>query len=136
MKKAANYEGGEVRVENSEPWWVAKDVCGVLGISDPRTITGRLDEDEWNLIPLIDARGIAQETYIISDLRTITDRLDEDERGLTTVVDKAGNFQETYIISESGLYAAIGRSNKPAANGVSAYKPFDYFIPHPSRVEG
>ena len=76
-----NYRGRDVRLvegEDGNLWWVAKDVCEILGITDPRTIT---------------------------------DRLDEDERGKTTVVDKALKLQEMYMLSESGLYAAVVRSN-------------------------
>ncbi|WP_432355269.1 phage antirepressor [Sporosarcina sp. A2] len=42
------FEGKEVRmfeVEN-EPWFVASDVCGILGLSNPSMAIGRLDEDE------------------------------------------------------------------------------------------
>lgn len=43
-----NYQNNEVRtVElNGEPWFVLKDVCEVLGISNPTAVAERLDEDE------------------------------------------------------------------------------------------
>ena len=43
-----NKEFGEVRVVEigGEPWFVAKDVCGVLGIDKHRDALTRLDEDE------------------------------------------------------------------------------------------
>jgi anti-repressor protein len=79
------YQGKEVRIlkdEQGNLWWVAKDVCDILGIIDTRTVVERLDLDEW---------------------------------GKTTVIDSMGREQEAYIISESGLYEAVGRSNKPEA---------------------
>jgi anti-repressor protein len=43
-----NYNGNEVRTiqKDGEPWWVLKDVCGILGISKYRDTASRLDEDE------------------------------------------------------------------------------------------
>ena len=43
-----SYEGTEIRtVELSgEPWWVLKDICDVLELSNPSVIADRLDEDE------------------------------------------------------------------------------------------
>ena len=42
------YEGREIRMVfiNDEPWWVLKDVCGVLGIEKHRDAAARLDDDE------------------------------------------------------------------------------------------
>lgn len=42
------YENNDVRtVEmNGEPWFVLKDVCGVLGLSTPARVAERLDGDE------------------------------------------------------------------------------------------
>lgn len=43
-----NYQTKDVRMvmRNNEPWWVLKDVCDVLGLSNPTMIADRLDEDE------------------------------------------------------------------------------------------
>ncbi len=60
------------------------------------------------------ARDVA-DILNISDPQTIKERLDEDEHGKTVIIDSMGRGQETSIISESGLYAAIARSNKPEA---------------------
>lgn len=45
------YADREVRViqRGGEPWFVAADVCAVLGISNPSSSIGRLDEDERGL---------------------------------------------------------------------------------------
>ena len=43
-----SYEGHEVRTvsRDGEPWWVLKDVCDVLELSNPSMIAERLDDDE------------------------------------------------------------------------------------------
>ena len=44
-----NDEFGSIRVikdENGEPWFVAKDVCEILGLTNPTVATSRLDDDE------------------------------------------------------------------------------------------
>lgn len=42
------YEGKDVRTVqiDGNPWWVLKDVCDVLELTNPSTIANRLDEDE------------------------------------------------------------------------------------------
>ncbi len=42
------YNNLQVRMveKNGEPWWVLKDVCDVLGLSNPSRVAERLDEDE------------------------------------------------------------------------------------------
>lgn len=64
-----SFEGAEVRalVIDSEPWWVAVDVCSALGLSDPRKSIGLLDEDERNTVPVTDSLGRQQQTYIINE---------------------------------------------------------------------
>ena len=39
------YEKKEVRTiqKNGETWWVLKDVCGALGLSNPTVVADRLD---------------------------------------------------------------------------------------------
>lgn len=47
------FEGLQVRVitdEQGEPWFVAADVCSVLGIGNPRQAMSRLDDDEKGVI--------------------------------------------------------------------------------------
>lgn len=47
-----NYESQAIRVSvvDGEPWWVAKDVCDVLGIANPSDALRGLDEDERNTL--------------------------------------------------------------------------------------
>ena len=52
---------------NGDPWWVARDVCDVLGISDARKSVRLLDEDERNTIPVIDALGRTQPTFVVNE---------------------------------------------------------------------
>lgn len=44
-----NENFGKIRVVlvNNEPWWVLKDVCDILGLSNPSVVLSRLDSDEW-----------------------------------------------------------------------------------------
>ena len=43
-----SYEGSEIRTVqlSGEPWWVLKDICNVLELSNPSVIADRLDDDE------------------------------------------------------------------------------------------
>ena len=74
-----NYDSKEVRVvmRDGEPWWVLKDVCDVLELSNPSMIAERLDEDE---------RGIFKTKPDLA--------LNVPNRGVT-------------IVNESGLYQVI-----------------------------
>jgi very-short-patch-repair endonuclease len=47
-----NYGSKEIRIimKDGEPWWVARDVCEVLGIVNNRDALSRLDEDEKNTV--------------------------------------------------------------------------------------
>lgn len=50
-----SYEDTEIRVimdSNDTPWWVAADVCGILGLSNPTEALRSLDEDEKNTLRL------------------------------------------------------------------------------------
>jgi len=65
-----DYESHKVRtvLKNNEVWFVAKDVCGVLGIQRGReVVTSRLEKDEADKICLTDSLGRKQETYIVNE---------------------------------------------------------------------
>lgn len=64
-----HYKSSEVRtVElNGEPWFVLKDVCAVLGISNHKMTVQRLDADEVSLTDLTDSMGRQQETTVINE---------------------------------------------------------------------
>ena len=83
-----NFDGAGVRIvdQNGDPWFVAKDVCDVLGITNSRDAVSSLDEDEKAGVAIIDtnSKGVSQQ-------RTIT------------------------IISEAGVSELIFKSRKPDA---------------------
>lgn len=64
-----NYQSNEVRTVEmgGEPWFVLKDVCGVLDIADHKVVARRLDEDEVCQTPLTDSMGRQQSTTIINE---------------------------------------------------------------------
>lgn len=59
------YNGSEIRTVEKDDglWWVLKDVCDVLGLSNPTMIASRLDEDERAKFDL----GRQGETNIINE---------------------------------------------------------------------
>lgn len=54
-------------VKDSEPWFVAKDVCDVLGIQQPVRAVENLDSDEVSKTHVTDSLNRQQETYIINE---------------------------------------------------------------------
>lgn len=64
-----SFESHAVRVidKNGEPWFVVKDVCDVLGISDARRASERLDDDERSLAPVTDSLGRQQQTFVANE---------------------------------------------------------------------
>jgi len=64
-----DYQESEIRVirdENGEPWWVAKDVCGILGLNNVAQAVSSLDEDEKG-ITNNDTLGGVQELITINE---------------------------------------------------------------------
>ena len=82
-----SFEQAAVRVvtKDNAPWFVATDVCKVLGLKNSRDAIERLDEDEKSNVGNSDIKDF-----------------NAPNRGLS-------------VINESGLYALIMRSNKPNA---------------------
>jgi anti-repressor protein len=68
-------------MRDGEVWWVLKDVCDVLGLSQPHRVATRLDEDDRTLMTVIDAVGRNQDTTIINEsgLYTVILRSDKPE---------------------------------------------------------
>lgn len=71
---------------NNEPWFVAKDICDILGLSNVTMTLSALDEDE---VSQIDPKN-----YLGSGTRS---------------------NQPINIVSESGFYKLVMRSRKPVA---------------------
>lgn len=57
-----NYNGAEIRTidDNGQIWWVLKDICKVLELSDTSKTAGRLDEDELTRIKLVSGNQIRE----------------------------------------------------------------------------
>ena len=87
------FEGSNLRVivENGEPWFVARDVCRVLGIDNVGNALAALDDDEKITIHNADGNP------------------------------RAGIPHRYVVISESGLYALVFRSRKPQARDFSRW---------------
>ncbi|MCP3965202.1 MAG: phage antirepressor Ant, partial [Lentisphaerae bacterium] len=66
--KMFNFEDANVRVinRNEEPWFVAKDVCEVLGHSNHRMAIQGLDDDEKG-VRITDTPGGQQKVSVISE---------------------------------------------------------------------
>lgn len=66
MEQIFNYEDQQVRtvVKNEEVWFVAKDVCEILELSNPTVAIGRLDYDE---VAKFNLGGLSGETNIINE---------------------------------------------------------------------
>jgi len=64
-----NYSDKPVRtlLKDGEPWWVLKDVCDILKLSNNRMVSERLDPDEVNQAYVTDSLGRLQETTIVNE---------------------------------------------------------------------
>jgi BRO-like protein len=114
MEKIQVFNYGETPVrtvmQNSEPWWVLKDVCGILELKEPHRVAARLDEDERTLSTVIDSMGREQKTTIIN------------ESGLYKVIlrsDKPEAKKFTRWVTHEVLPAI----RKTGSYSVSPYKP-------------
>lgn len=71
MSKLAvfDYNSNSVRIieQNGEPWFVAKDLCQILGIANSRDALTRLDEDEKSSVALTDGTPGNPNTAIVSE---------------------------------------------------------------------
>ncbi len=91
------FESQEVRCVGTadDPWWVAADVCTILGITVSLAVNGRERK--------------AKDNSIYHD-----GGLDEDEKGVA-IVNTLGGDQEMLVVNEPGLYRLIFKSRKPVA---------------------
>lgn len=69
MNQIFSFRGHQLRTINryGEPWFVLKDVCDVLELSNPRMVKDRLSDDVSSTYPIPDALGRIQETTIINE---------------------------------------------------------------------
>ena len=64
-----NHLGNDIRVttnEQGDPWFVLKDVCNALGITNTRNVAGRLDGDMKGVRP-VDTPGGTQQLTVINE---------------------------------------------------------------------
>lgn len=90
LARIFKYENQQIRTleKDGKPWFVAKDICAVLGLKKvSQVVNGHPDKN---------------------------DRLDDDEKGVSNV-DTLGGNQQLLIVSESGLYSLIFKSRKKEA---------------------
>jgi prophage antirepressor-like protein len=81
---------------NKEPWFVAADVCKVLGLQNPTArLKERLDDDEYL-------------TYVIR-------RSGQNDEKLTYTVYTSDQNRKVNLVNESGLYNLIFQSRKSGA---------------------
>ena len=68
LQKVFEFKGCEVRtiIRDGEPWFVAKDVCEVLGISKYRDVVGNMDEDERESM-IVDTPGGKQNMLVVNE---------------------------------------------------------------------
>jgi prophage antirepressor-like protein len=112
--RARVLQNTEIRIiqKGSEPWFVAKDVCDALDLSNSRKATQRLDGDEKNTVTISDGTpGNPNKTVI-------------NEAGLYRLIftlqkDEAKRFKRWIAhdalpsIRKTGLYAARGGRKGP-----------------------
>ena len=62
------YEENEIRIvqRDGQPWWVLKDVCAVLELSDTNKVAERLDLDELTRIKFVSG-GQNREMYAVTE---------------------------------------------------------------------
>ena len=99
-----NREFGAVRVVEygGEPWFVARDVCAVLG-TETRDLPDILEHDEQR--PIVDI--------------------------IHTLNDSTGLRRDSRIISEPGLYSLVLRSRKPEAKAFKRWIVHEGYSVHP-----
>ena len=48
------YSGVRIVDKDGEPWWVAKDVCEILELGNPRSSLALLEDDEKSSVQIMD----------------------------------------------------------------------------------
>lgn len=65
-----DFSGKTIRVfidEHGNPWWVVKDACIVLGISNHKDAASSLDNDEKQLVGITDQSGKLRNTLVVNE---------------------------------------------------------------------
>lgn len=68
VKKSFVFNSTQIRtlLKEGEPWFVAKDVCGVLGLTNPREAVTSLDQDELMSV-LLTSGGQRREMNVVNE---------------------------------------------------------------------
>lgn len=69
LKEFKNTEFGRIRIEEigNNPWFLVKDICDALGLSNVTETIRRLDEDELSITEVIDSIGRRQQMRITNE---------------------------------------------------------------------
>jgi prophage antirepressor-like protein len=91
-----NFENKTVHtvIADGIPWFVAKDVCNVLGLSKYRTVLETTRKDSGG------------QPYV---------NFPEDEKGVLVLGHLSGGNQKTLCVNEPGLYRLVHRAHTPEA---------------------
>lgn len=110
------YDAADVRtfLRDGEPWFVAPDICSVLGIGNPRQAVSYLDDDEVIQVPVITNDGSGRElpTNLVSEaglysliLRSRKPEAKAFKRWIThevlPAIRKTGRFESTPAIPQT-----------------------------------
>ena len=71
MGELVKFNFGQVEIttindETGEIWWIAREVCGVLGLGNPRSSLALLDDDEKG-VHIMDTPGGPQKMAIVNE---------------------------------------------------------------------
>jgi len=99
-------------------WWVAKEICDILGIKNSRDTVSRLDDDSKQVVSLnlTDVQVINEVSKTDVQVTEVQDQSNKRGHG--------GDNGKRTVINESGLYRLLFRSQKPEA------KKFKRWITH------
>lgn len=53
--------------ESGNPWWVLTECTQAIGLTNPSEVVKRLDAEDLRKIEVLDARGVAHETWMINE---------------------------------------------------------------------
>lgn len=134
--KVFTYGEREVRtiMQDGAPWWVLKDVCDVLGLSDTNKTADRLDDDELTRIKLVSG-GQTRSVYAVSEpgLYNVIIRSDKPEakafkRWIThdvlPTIRRTGGYLVPHTMPEAlRLAADIAEQNQALAQKIEADRP-------------
>lgn len=105
-----SFESQQVRTttdENGNPWWVAKDVCGCLGIKNHRDAVSKLDEDERASDLLDGSITISESGLYTLIIRSNKEEAKKFKKWITSEVlpsiRKTGGYGPQFTVSRSAL---------------------------------